>query len=152
MVSQLLSVARHARCFKLVSKPNWHNVNRIPYPKAKIPLDVSEGIFRIYLFTYTLIGCRNAQFTRRALHLHVCSSRQFASHVLDTWVGANVLNPETDCFVVLQLFCVVRHARCFKLVSKTNRRKVSRISYPKAIVPLHICEYIFYVYIYLHTH
>ena len=47
-------MARHARCFKVGSKTGWLYVSRISYPQIIIPLCASEGILRIYLFTYTL--------------------------------------------------------------------------------------------------
>ena len=36
--------------------------------------------------------------------------------------------PQTDCLVVLQLICVARYARCFKLGSKTGGFHANRIS------------------------
>ena len=43
-------------------------------------------------------------------------------------------HPQTDCFVVLQLFRVVRLARCFKLGSKPSWFYFNRASYSSVIV------------------
>ena len=40
-------------------------------------------------------------------------------------------HPHIECFVVLQVFSVARHARCLKLGSKPGWLYVHRISYPK---------------------
>ena len=45
-------------------------------------------------------------------------------------------HPQTDCFVVPQLFSVARHTRCFKLGSKPIWLYVSQILYPRVIVIL----------------
>ena len=45
---------RPARCFTVGSKPSWFYVCQTSYPKAIFILGVSEGIFYIYIFTYTL--------------------------------------------------------------------------------------------------
>ena len=50
VVSQVFSVARLARCFKLGLKPSWLYINQISYPRAIIILSVSKGIFYIYNF------------------------------------------------------------------------------------------------------
>ena len=74
IVSQLFSVARPARCFRLGLKPGWHYVCRISYPKAIVLFSVTEGIFTyifIYIYTY--------QFMRTALHLRIYGSRQFST-------------------------------------------------------------------------
>ena len=50
VVSQLNRVARHARCFKLESKPGWLYTSRISYYRANV--SVNEGILTyIYVFT-----------------------------------------------------------------------------------------------------
>ena len=49
-----------------------------------------------------------------------------------------------------QLFSVALYTRYLKLELKPSWLYISWISYPKAIVPLSICERMFYVYIYLH--
>ena len=56
-------------------------------------------------------------------------------------INANVYtytdcHPQTDCFVVSQLFMVTRHARFFKLGSKPGWFYVGRISYPWCIIIL----------------
>ena len=73
------------------------DVRRIFYPKTIGPFSISEGILRIYLFTYTLIGYRSAQFIRRSLHLCSWSSRQFTTHVLNprTWHRYIVIHRQT---------------------------------------------------------
>ena len=43
-VSQLISVARHARCFKLESKPDWLDASRISYRTLINNPSMSEGI------------------------------------------------------------------------------------------------------------
>ena len=53
VISQLFTVARHTRCFKPWSKLY---VSRISYPWANVILNISEGIFFVYLFTYVLSG------------------------------------------------------------------------------------------------
>ena len=55
------------------------------------------------------------------------------------------IHPHTDCFVVSQLFCVVRPARCFKLGSKSGWLYVSRIPYLRNIIVLSLREGIFNV-------
>ena len=58
VVSQLFSMARHARGFKLGSKPGWLYVSQISYLRAIIILSISEGIFLKIIFTYTLSATR----------------------------------------------------------------------------------------------
>ena len=48
---------------------------QISYSQTIVPLSASEGILRIYLFTYTLIGYWSAQFMRRALLIRTCGNR-----------------------------------------------------------------------------
>ena len=56
---------------------------------------------------------------RKALHLCVCGSRQFFVRVLPTLCGWHIYcHPQTDCFVVSQLFSMARHAIFSKLESK----------------------------------
>ena len=42
--------------------------------------------------------------------------------------------PQIDCFIVSQLFSVVRHIRCFKRELKDGWFYVGPISYPLAII------------------
>ena len=67
------------------------------------------------------IGYQRIQFMRRALHLHVYSSQQSFSWVLNQLGESCVYcHPQTDHFIVWQLFSVARHMRCFKLGSKPS--------------------------------
>ena len=59
-------VAKHARCFKLGSKPGWLCISRISYPRDIVILSVSEGIFHAYVFIYTLSA--TGMFNSWALH------------------------------------------------------------------------------------
>ena len=88
-------------------------------PKTIIPPSISEGIsLCIYLLIYTL-GSQSAQFMRRALHLCVFGSQQFPTWVLNSQVGEHIYcHPQTDCFIVSQLFSVARHVRYLTLRSK----------------------------------
>ena len=52
-----------------------------------LPLDISKGILHIYLFTYTILGYRNAHFLRRALHLCVHGTWKFPTRVLNAHEG-----------------------------------------------------------------
>ena len=52
IVSQLFSIARHVRCFKLGSKPSRLYVNRIFSPKAIVPLYANEGVFSLYIYLH----------------------------------------------------------------------------------------------------
>ena len=64
VVSQLFSVARHARCLKLGSKFCRLYVSRISNPRAIVSLSVSEGIFSyifIYIYAYRLPGMFNSR-------------------------------------------------------------------------------------------
>ena len=60
--------------------------------------------------------------------------------------------PQSDCFIVSQLFCVAWYARGFKLELKPGWLYVSWISYPKATMPLRVSEGIFCIYIHLDIH
>ena len=53
VVSKLFSLARHARCFKLGSKPGWLYVGWISYPRDIVIIGVSEGFFCAYVKIYT---------------------------------------------------------------------------------------------------
>ena len=52
-------------------------------------------------------------------------------------------HPQTDYFVVSQIFIAARPARCFKLRSKSYWLYISQISYPRAIIILCVSEGIF---------
>ena len=60
----------------------------------------------MYLFKYTLIGYRSAQFMRRTLHFRVCCSQQFPIQVLNPRGGGAYILWFTDrlfrCITTLQ--------------------------------------------------
>ena len=57
---QSFSVARHAKCFKLGSKPTWLYVSRIFYPRHIVILNLSLGFFtHIFLHTISATGVLN---------------------------------------------------------------------------------------------
>ena len=62
-----------------------------------------------------------------------------------------ICHPQTDCFIVSQLFSVVRHARCIKLGSKPSWLFITQISYPIAIAPQSISEGILSIYLFTYT-
>ena len=68
-------MARLGTYFKLGSKPNWHYVSHVSYPKAIIIFDVSEGMFYINIFTNTLLATLNKSWrqhpTRHQLYGHL---------------------------------------------------------------------------------
>ena len=64
VMSQLFSVARPARCFKLGSKPGWLYVSRISYSRLIVILYVTKGFFFTYLSKYMLTATRSAKFLR----------------------------------------------------------------------------------------
>ena len=71
IVSQLFSVARPTRCFKLRSKPWWIYVSRTSCSISIVILRVSEGILYIYLSTYMLLATKRAQFVLRAMPVYI---------------------------------------------------------------------------------
>ena len=71
VVSQLISMARHAKCFKLGSKTGWLYASQIPYHRDIDNLSVSVLIVTciyIYYLHIRLNGYWGAQFIRKALH------------------------------------------------------------------------------------
>ena len=70
-ISQLFKVARHARCFKLESKPESRKVSQLSCTRATIILCVSERMFYVYFFTYILSAPANTQFMARAIAIHL---------------------------------------------------------------------------------
>ena len=93
VVSEIFSVTRMVRCFKLGSKPGWFYVNLISYPRAIVILSISKIIFYTYLFTYMYWS---TQFLRRIIAFQL------------KWQPANFplekepiyCHPQTDCFVL----------------------------------------------------
>ena len=69
-----------------IENRGWLHVICIFYPRAVVILSVSEGIFYVYIFIYTLLASGVLDFLRRALHLRVCGRRQFPTRMPNTLV------------------------------------------------------------------
>ena len=70
------------------------------------------------------------------------------------WRYSNIYiycHSQTNCFIESQHFSVARYVRCFKLGSKTGWIYVSRMSYPKAIVPLDVNPGILHLYLFTNS-
>ena len=122
VVSQLFSVARHARCFKQGSKPAWLYATWISYRVVS----VSEGIFT---FTFTNILTTFAVVNSWE---QLCIYAKWqpviprsSAQPLVKGGGHIYCHPQTEYFIVSQHFRVTRHARCFKLGSKPTWLYVS---------------------------
>ena len=122
VVSQLFSVARPVRCFKLGLKPSWLNISLTPYARAVVILSLSEGIFLIYLSTYILSDTWSAQFLRRTIAFQCMWQPANFPHKSVLLIRGNIYiyiyiysHPQTDCFVVLQLFSMAWPVIFFKL-------------------------------------
>ena len=98
------------------------NVSRTTYPRAIVIFCISEGIFYVYFFTYTLSATWSGQFLQRAIAFQrMYQPVNFPTRVLNPRIWEHIYClPQTDCFVVSQLFSVARSTRCFKLGSKPD--------------------------------
>ena len=115
VISQLFSVARHLGCFKLGSKPSQLYVKLSILPLSQQATYISSEIITPYVLTFI------------SLCFYLWDTRMLNSfeELCITWMAAinsfaRVLNSQTDCFVVSQLFSVARHVWCFKLGSPPN--------------------------------
>ena len=142
-VSQLFSVARHVGRLKLGSKPSQLYVRLSIRPHGLQVYHVGKGIIRYY----TPIGA--AAFV--CLHfipylIPECSirSKSFAlcerQPECSTPMGERIYcHPQTDRFVVSQLFSVARHVRRSKLGSKPAllyvRRSIRPLGHQAWILP-----------------
>ena len=97
VVSQLFSVARHTRYFKLGLKSGCLYVSQIPYSWAIVILSVSEGIFYVYIFTYTLSAtqvftsweelCINA-YVKHVIYIYIYTNSNLNT-CQETWKDPN---------------------------------------------------------------
>ena len=113
VVSQLFSVARHARFSKLGSKPGWLIRQPKILPHSYEETRVSEGILNGYVsllfcFTYIpLTSTENSNSFVKPCLTRVATVTSFARKLNPTRVEEHILS-STDCFVVSQLFSVTR--------------------------------------------
>ena len=78
-------------------------------------LETAAAAF-VYIFLYP-IGYQSAQFFRRALH-YARGGRQFLRQRAQPPWGSIYCHPQTDWFVLSELFSVARHARRSKYIYK----------------------------------
>ena len=113
VVSQLFSGAKHVGCLKLGLKPIqlcvWLSI--IPLSQK---VNVSSRIIRYYVVAFfclhfCLTRYQSAQFIQRALH-YVSGSRKFLCQCTQPHGERIYCHPQTDCFVVSQLFNVAIYA------------------------------------------
>ena len=108
IVSQLFSVARHARCFKFESKPAQLYVRLSILPLSYKATYVSSGIIMHYVLAFICLnfcatGYQSAQFVRRALH-YASGSRWFLRQSAQPPGGERIYcHLQTVCFVASQI-------------------------------------------------
>ena len=123
VVSQLFTVARYVGRLKLGSKPTQLFVRLRTTLLSQQVNNNSPGIIRHYVVAsvclhFCLTGYQRAQFIRRALH-YASGSRKFLHYRAQPSWGVRVYShPQTNGFVVSQLFSVARHVGHLKLESK----------------------------------
>ena len=65
-------------------------LSRTYYPKSIVILSVSQGIFYVYISTYTLSVTLSAQFVREAISFQrKCQPANLPARVLIPWEGSN---------------------------------------------------------------
>ena len=127
VVSQLFSVVRDIGCLKLGSKPAQLYVRLSIRPLGQQVYHVGKGIIRYYIATAAAVFVCLHFIPYRIPECSICS-KSFALcerqpkiplPVCSTLMGERIYcHPQTDCFVVSQLFSVARHIGCLKLGSK----------------------------------
>ena len=81
--------------------------------KVFLFLETAAAAF-VYIFLYP-IGYQSAQFFRRALH-YASGGRQFLRQRAQPPWGSIYCHPQTDCFVLSELFSVARHTERYACV------------------------------------
>ena len=82
VISQLISMARHARCFKPGSKLGWLYTSRISYRTAisnhRISEEILTHMYHFLLFTYTLNGYQMLNSLEKLCITRVATGNSFA--------------------------------------------------------------------------
>ena len=108
-------------------------------------------VFRFVIFRVLVVFLRYQTYhktkeqEKEVMYIYVCTFIFLSTiHTVHIYIYIYIyIYPQTDCFVVLQLFSVAGHARCFKLGSKSGWLYVSSTSYSRPIVILSVSEGIF---------
>ena len=149
VVSQLISVARQVRYFKLGSKPSWHHTSRISFHRAISNLSVSEGIMCISIIFFCLHIHLTATGVLNSLE-EFCITRVATNNSL--WECSNT--PEVVGAYILSsrdIRCITTLHQCgltqdfFKMGSKLSWFYISRISCQRAISNLSVSKGIYIV-------